>query len=138
MMRAVLTLPATPEPPSSPIDFARHSRFTGRMAHTLDTLQQTIAARRSADPSTSYVARLFAAGRPKIAQKVGEEAVETVIAAMSSDRKALVSEASDLIFHLGVLLAEQDLGFADVMAELERREGLSGIAEKAARPSSQP
>lgn len=108
------------------------------MTHTLDTLQQTIAARRSADPSTSYVARLFAGGRAKIAQKVGEEAVETVIAAMTSDPKALVSEASDLLFHLGVLLAEQNLGFADVMAELDRREGLSGIAEKAARTTSQP
>jgi phosphoribosyl-ATP pyrophosphohydrolase len=103
------------------------------MAETLAKLEQTIIARRDGDPSSSYVARLFASGRAKIAQKVGEEAVETVIAAMAADRGALVSESADLLFHLGVLLAEQGLGFKDVFAELDRREGVSGIAEKAAR-----
>lgn len=106
------------------------------MADILATLEQTIAERRSADPASSYVAKLFAAGRPKIAQKVGEEAVETVIAALGGDSRALVSETADLIFHLAVLLAEHGLSFADVLAEIERREGMSGIAEKAARASS--
>jgi phosphoribosyl-ATP pyrophosphohydrolase len=105
------------------------------MANILATLEQTIAERRGADPASSYVAKLFAAGRPKIAQKVGEEAVETVIAAMAGDSRALVSEAADLIFHLAVLLAEQGVSFSDVLAEIERREGTSGIAEKAARQS---
>ena len=103
------------------------------MAASLDRLQQTIASRRKADPAQSYVARLFDKGRATIAQKVGEEAVETVIAAMAGDRKALVSESADLIFHLAVLLAEQDMTLDDVLAELDRREGVSGIAEKASR-----
>ena len=105
------------------------------MADILATLEQTIAERRSADPASSYVAKLFAAGRPKIAQKVGEEAVATVIAALGGDSPTLVSETADLIFHLAVLLAEQGLSFADVLAEIARREGMSGIAEKAARAS---
>lgn len=86
-----------------------------------------------ADPSTSYVASLFAKGTPKIAQKLGEEAVETVIAAMAGDKQGLVGEAADLLFHLTVLLAASDVTLSDVMAELERREGVSGLAEKAAR-----
>jgi len=105
-----------------------------RMGDTLAKLEATIRNRRAADPATSYVAKLFAKGLPKIAQKLGEEAVETVIAAMSSDREAVVGEAADLLFHLTVLLAELDIPIADVLAELERREGVSGIAEKAARP----
>jgi len=104
------------------------------MGDTLAKLEATIRSRRAADPATSYVAKLFAKGLPKIAQKLGEEAVETVIAAMSSDREAVVGEAADLLFHLTVLLAELDIPIADVLAELERREGVSGIAEKAARP----
>ena len=104
------------------------------MGDTLAKLEATIRNRRAADPATSYVAKLFAKGLPKIAQKLGEEAVETVIAAMSSDREAVVGEAADLLFHLTVLLAELDIPIADVLAELERREGVSGIAEKAARP----
>ena len=104
------------------------------MGDTLAKLEATIRSRRAADPATSYVAKLFAKGLPKIAQKLGEEAVETVIAAMSSDREAVVGEAADLLFHLTVLLAELDIPIADVRAELERREGVSGIAEKAARP----
>ncbi|MCJ8159025.1 phosphoribosyl-ATP diphosphatase [Sphingomonas sp. LaA6.9] len=104
------------------------------MADTLQKLENVIRERRVADPASSYVAKLTAKGRPKIAQKLGEEAVETVIAAMSGDRTATTSEAADLIFHLGVLLADLDLSFDDVLAELERREGMSGITEKAARP----
>lgn len=97
-------------------------------------LESVIRERRGGDPATSYVAKLAAAGRAKMAQKLGEEAVETVIAAVGDDRQATVSEAADLIFHLAALLADMDLSLADVAAELERREGLSGIAEKAARP----
>ena len=108
------------------------------MADILAKLEQTIAERRDADPATSYVARLFAAGRPKIAQKVGEEAVETVIAALGGDGRQLVSEAADLIFHLAVLLAEQGLSLADVQAEIARREGVSGVGEKASRVTNNP
>lgn len=103
------------------------------MADALARLQQTIEARRDADPATSYVARLFRKGRGKIAQKVGEEAVETVIAALSADDAALIGESADLIFHLAVLLADRGVSLDDVLAELDRREGVSGIAEKAAR-----
>lgn len=102
---------------------------------TLARLEATIAARRAADPDSSYVARLNAKGLKKIAQKLGEEATETVIAALVEDRAALVGEAADLIFHLVVLLNAKDVAIADVLAELERREGTSGIAEKAARQS---
>ncbi|TCU56083.1 phosphoribosyl-ATP pyrophosphatase [Novosphingobium sp. PhB57] len=100
---------------------------------TLARLETTIAARRAADPDSSYVAKLHAKGLGKIAQKLGEEATETVIAALTEDDKALVGEASDLIFHLMVLLGARDVPFAAVLAELDRREGISGIAEKAAR-----
>jgi phosphoribosyl-ATP pyrophosphohydrolase len=103
------------------------------MAGTLEALEATIRGRRSADPAISYVAKLFAKGRPKIAQKLGEEAVETVIAAMAGDQAAVVGEAADLLFHLTVLLVELDIPLADVLAELDRREGTSGLAEKAAR-----
>ena len=103
------------------------------MAGTLEALEATIRERRSADPAHSYVAKLFAKGRPKIAQKLGEEAVETVIAAMAGDRAGVVGEAADLLFHLAVLLAELDIPLADVLAELDRREGMSGLVEKAAR-----
>jgi phosphoribosyl-ATP pyrophosphohydrolase len=98
----------------------------------LDRLAATIRDRRGADPASSYVASLFARGRPKIAQKLGEEAVETVIAAMAQPDK-IVSEAADLIFHLLVLLADADVTLDDVRAELVRREGVSGHTEKAAR-----
>lgn len=97
------------------------------------TLEDTIAARLRADPGSSYVASLAAKGRAKIAQKVGEEAVETVIAAVANDRAAMVSEAADLLFHLTVLLHDAGLSLDDVRAELTRREGVSGLAEKAGR-----
>ncbi|MCM0033873.1 phosphoribosyl-ATP diphosphatase [Sandarakinorhabdus limnophila] len=98
-----------------------------------DQLLATIIERRSGDPATSYVAKLTAKGRAKMAQKLGEEAVEVVIAAMSDDQAGLVSESADLMFHLAVLLADAGLSFDDVRAELERREGVSGIEEKAKR-----
>lgn len=103
------------------------------MADTLFKLEQTIRDRRSADPDTSYVAKLTAKGRGKIAQKVGEEATETVIAALTQDKKALTGEAADLLFHLILLLADSGVSLADVLAELDAREGVSGIAEKASR-----
>ena len=103
------------------------------MTDSLDRLEQTIRARRSADPDTSYVAKLTAKGRAKIAQKLGEEATETVIAALTEDKAALTGEAADLIFHLLVLLADCDVALDDVLAELDRREGVSGITEKASR-----
>jgi phosphoribosyl-ATP pyrophosphohydrolase len=100
---------------------------------TLDRLETTIRQRRGADPASSYVASLFAKGRTRIAQKLGEEAVETVIAACGQPDK-IASEAADLVFHLLVLLADADLSLDDVRAELDRREGVSGHDEKAARP----
>ncbi|WP_242153704.1 phosphoribosyl-ATP diphosphatase [Sphingomonas sp. BAUL-RG-20F-R05-02] len=103
------------------------------MDDILDTLEATIRARKGADPASSYVAKLFGKGRAKIAQKVGEEATEVVIAAVSETPEALTGEAADLLFHLLVLLADAGLSLEDVRAELRRREGLSGIDEKAAR-----
>ncbi len=100
---------------------------------TLARLEATIAARRSADPATSYVAKLNARGVPLIARKLGEEAVETVIAALSGSRDELVGEAADVLFHLLVLLGAKGIALDDVLAELDRREGTSGIAEKASR-----
>ena len=99
----------------------------------LDRLIARIALNRNADPATSYVAKMTAKGRAKIAQKLGEEAVETVIAAMGKDRNEIVLESADLVFHLALLLVDAGLSFDDVRAELERREGVSGIDEKAMR-----
>jgi len=100
---------------------------------TLERLEATIAERGSADPESSYVAKLNARGLGKITQKLGEEATETIIAALTQDRDALVAESADLLFHLLVLLGAKDVPLSDVLAELDRREGTSGIAEKAAR-----
>ena len=100
---------------------------------TLSRLAATIAVRRDADPETSWVAQLNQRGLPVIARKLGEEAVETVVAALSGSREDLVGEAADVLFHLLVLLDAKGVPLAEVLAELERREGASGIAEKAAR-----
>lgn len=100
---------------------------------TLSRLAATIAARRGADPETSWVAKLNARGVPVIARKLGEEAVETVIAALSGSREELIGEAADTLFHLLVLLDAKGVSLDEVLAELDRREGTSGIAEKAAR-----
>ena len=105
------------------------------MSDTLSRLEKIIAERRNASPDSSYVARLHAKGLGKIAQKLGEEATEAVIAALVEDKAALVGEAADLIFHLMVLLGNKGIPFAQVLAELDRREGVSGIAEKASRPA---
>lgn len=103
------------------------------MVDTLRDLTETIRERRVSDPAFSYVAKLFSNGREKIAQKVGEEATEVVIAAMGGDPVKLTAEAADLVFHLMILLEEGGASIADVLAELDRREGLSGLAEKAGR-----
>ena len=100
---------------------------------TLTRLEATIAQRLLASPDESYVAKLHAKGLNTIAQKLGEEATETVIAALAGDEAELVGEAADLLFHLMVLLAEKGVALDTVFAELDRREGTSGIAEKAAR-----
>jgi phosphoribosyl-ATP pyrophosphohydrolase len=102
-------------------------------ARVLERLYAVIESRRGADPDTSWTAKLFATGLPKIAQKTGEEAVETVIAAMGGDKAALTAESADLLYHLLVLWAEAGVAPADVWAELARREGTSGIDEKSAR-----
>lgn len=104
------------------------------MSEALNRLENIIVKRRSASPDSSYVASLFAKGREKIAQKVGEEATETVIAALSGDSSRLTGEAADLLFHLMILLEDGGVSIADVVDELERREGVSGLVEKAARP----
>jgi phosphoribosyl-ATP pyrophosphohydrolase len=99
----------------------------------LDRLAATIAARQGADPETSWTAKLLARGPEKCAEKFGEEAIEAVIEAVRGDKARLTAEAADVLYHLLVLLAAREVPFADVLAELERRESQSGIAEKAAR-----
>lgn len=103
------------------------------VSDVLDRLAATIAARRGGDPTTSYVAALFAKGEDAILKKIGEEATEAVMAAKDGDKLRIVAEVADLWFHCLVLLACHGLGPADVRAELARREGSSGVAEKAAR-----
>ncbi|MDV7341691.1 phosphoribosyl-ATP diphosphatase [Terasakiella sp. A23] len=103
-------------------------------ATVLDQLFETISSRKGADPSESYTAKLFSKGRGKIAQKVGEEGVECVIAALSEGNDALTSESADLFYHLLVLWAEAGVDPQDVWNELARREGISGITEKNSRP----
>ena len=100
---------------------------------TLERLEQVIKDRRAASPEESYVASLVARGLPVIARKLGEEAVEAVVAALTDNREELIGEAGDVLFHLLVLLAEKDISLAEVLAELDGREGMSGLAEKAAR-----
>lgn len=100
---------------------------------TLTALTAAIEARKNADPEDSYVASLLTAGREKILKKVGEEAIETILAAQSGDKKHLVYETADLWFHSLVMLAEQNLSADDVLQELARRFGLSGHDEKRAR-----
>ena len=99
----------------------------------LTRLAATIAARKGADPDTSWTAKLLSQGPEKCAEKFGEEAVEAIIEAVKGDRAKLTSEAADVLYHLLVMLASRDVTLDDVLAELERREGTSGIAEKAAR-----
>ena len=106
------------------------------LGEALERLWRTIETRRDADPATSYTARLLARGNPKIAQKLGEEAIEAVIEGVRGDPAALVGESADLIYHLFVLWAAIGLTPEDIAAELARREGVSGIAEKKGRKTT--
>lgn len=100
---------------------------------TLERLAATIAARRGADPDTSWTAKLLSKGPEKCAEKFGEEAIEAIIEAVKGDRARLTSEAADVLYHLLVMLAARDVTLAEVLAELDRREGVSGVAEKSSR-----
>ena len=100
---------------------------------TLEELYATVEARKGADPDTSWTAKLLAKGPEKCAEKFGEEAIEAIIEAVRDDKPALTAEAADVLYHLLVMLTARDVPLADVMAELARRQGTSGIAEKAAR-----
>lgn len=100
---------------------------------TLEQLEATIAARKAADPDSSWTAKLLSKGPEKCAQKFGEEAIEAVMAVAKNDRTNLVYESADVLYHLLVMLAARDVSLAEVLAELERRQGTSGLAEKAAR-----
>ncbi len=102
----------------------------------LHDLAATIEARKGADPDSSWTAKLLAKGPEKCAEKFGEEAIEAIIEAAKGDREKLTSEAADVLYHLLVMLAARDVALDDVLTELARRQGTSGIAEKAARPQS--
>ena len=104
-----------------------------QLGDALERLWRVIESRRGADPATSYTAKLFARGTAKIAQKLGEEAVEAVIEGVKGDRPALIGESADVLYHLFVLWAACGVAPADVAAELARREGTSGIAERKGR-----
>jgi len=104
-----------------------------QLGPALDRLWQVIQSRRGADPQTSYTARLLSRGRAKIAQKLGEEAVEAVIEGVGNNPAALIGESADVLYHLLVLWAAAGISPGDVAAELTRRESSSGIAEKRAR-----
>jgi phosphoribosyl-ATP pyrophosphohydrolase len=99
----------------------------------LDRLAATIQARKEADPESSWTAKLLSKGPEKCAEKFGEEAVEAIIEAVKGDREKLTAEAADVLYHLLVMLAARDVTLDQVLAELARREGTSGLAEKAAR-----
>jgi phosphoribosyl-ATP pyrophosphohydrolase len=113
-------------PPPAPI-------IAGPDARVLDALHGTVNSRRRANPATSHSARLLARGTAKVAQKLGEEAVETVIEAARGNRAAVVTESADLLYHLIVVWVDAGIAASEIWAELKRREGVSGIAEKRAR-----
>lgn len=100
----------------------------------LTRLGDTLNARKTADPSSSYTAKLFHKGQDAILKKVGEEAIEVIMASKDQDRAHLIYESADVLYHLMVLLCYHKIDLAEVMNELARREGTSGIAEKASRP----
>lgn len=107
--------------------------MTTHAPEILERLYHVVEGRRGADPEKSYISKRLRQGTAKIAQKLGEEAVETVIAAMEKNRKDIVNESADLLFHWLMLLVDAGIPLKDVMAELERREGISGLDEKASR-----
>lgn len=104
--------------------------------NTLNDLAQTIADRAKADPDSSWTAKLLAKGPEKCAEKFGEEAVEAIIEAIKNDRDGLISESADVLFHLLVMLQSRGVTLDEVLAELARRQGTSGITEKASRPKA--
>jgi phosphoribosyl-ATP pyrophosphohydrolase len=110
--------------------------LTGSDAVVLDRLFGVVESRRDADPTISHSARLLSRGPAKVAQKFGEEAVECLIEAVAGNRDALIAESADVLYHLLVLWVSSGVNASDVWAELIRREGVSGIAEKAARTSA--
>ena len=101
--------------------------------NTLERLAQTITDRKTADPSSSWTAKLLSEGVEKAAEKFGEEAIEAIIEAVKGDRERLTAEAADVMYHLLVMLAARDIPLEDVLAELDRRSGTSGVDEKADR-----
>ncbi len=103
------------------------------MTDTLQRLAATIESRKGGDPDLSWTARLLAKGPEKAAEKFGEEAIEAVIEAVKGDRERLISEAGDVLYHLLVMLAARGVTLEEVLAELDRREGTSGVDEKASR-----
>lgn len=135
-------IPAVPTPLPKGVKRAEGAHLAPLAAGTLigtpavlDRLWHTVEDRRHrADAATSHSARLLKRGTPKVAQKLGEEAVELVIEAVLRNRDATVSEAADVLYHLMVLLVDADIPPGEVWGELERREGISGIVEKASRP----
>ena len=104
--------------------------------NTLNDLAQTITERAKADPDSSWTAKLLAKGPEKCAEKFGEEAVEAIIEAIKNDRDGLISESADVLFHLLVMLQSRGVTLDEVLAELARRQGTSGIVEKASRPKT--
>lgn len=106
------------------------------MSDILDRLSELLEQRKSADPATSYVAKLYAKGMDSILKKIGEEATETVLAAKGGKKEEIVYETADLWFHTLVMLAKADIKPQEILDELARREGLSGITEKASRLDS--
>ncbi len=121
------------EKPRKPADRLPAPASTGVSPLVLDRLWDVVQARRDADPAVSHSARLLSRGTAKVAQKFGEEAVECLIEAVAGNNEALVAESADVLYHLLVLWVSSDVHPSEVWAELERREGISGIAEKAAR-----
>ena len=109
-----------------------------RLGEAIARLEAVIESRRGASPDSSWTARLLHDGPPRAARKLGEEAVEAVVAAVSGDREGLASEAADVLYHLMVLLAAAGVSPDEVAARLEAREGVSGLAEKAARTPHRP
>ena len=118
---------------SPPLKIVRPAASVGTTPAVLDRLYAVVLERRNADPTLSHSARLLSRGTAKVAQKFGEEAVECLIEAVAGNPEALVAESADVLYHLLVLWVSSGVDPSDVWAELERREGVSGIAEKAAR-----
>ena len=108
--------------------------MSGQSSDILGRLAETMEARKSADPQSSYVAKLYAKGLDAILKKVAEEAAETIMAAKDGEREKIIYETADLWFHSLVLLAREGIRPEEILNELARREGLSGLAEKASRP----